>query len=50
MCENDVTRKCGNCGLAYDDGTDAMVWCKKIKMRVYRYSVACLFWCDETVF
>lgn len=50
MSEVDPNRRCGNCGLAVDHMGDAMVYCKKIKMRVCKCSLACLFWCDEKVF
>lgn len=50
MMKDEKDIRCGNCGLAVDHSGDAMVYCKKIKMRVWKGSVACLFWCDEHVF
>lgn len=48
--EGETDRRCGNCGLAVDHSGDAMVYCKKLKTRVCKCSIACLSWCDEKVF
>ena len=48
--EGETDRKCGNCGLAVDHGGDAMVYCKHLKMRVWKESMPCENWCDEKVF
>lgn len=50
MCEVDPNRRCGNCGLAVDHMGDALVYCKHLKMRVWKESMPCVNWCDEKVF
>lgn len=43
-------RKCGNCGRRFDDGNDAMCYCKKLGHRVYKESMPCADWTDIVVF
>lgn len=50
MSEIDKAHRCENCGLAWDNGNDAMCWCRRFKMRVVKGSLACSWWCDEEVF
>lgn len=48
--EGETNRKCGNCGLSVDHSGDAMVYCKKFHIRVFKASMPCVNWCNEKIF
>lgn len=43
-------KRCGTCGHRFDNRTDALVWCRYMRVHVIRDSVACSNWTDETYF
>lgn len=50
MAKVEFMHKCETCGHAVDHNGDAMVYCKHLKIRVCKCSVACPAWSYDKIF